>query len=239
MNIKNNINSSAERISSYINKTPVLTSGLINKIVPANLYFKCENFQKMGAFKMRGAINAILQLSTEQKQKGIITHSSGNFAQAVALAAKSLNIKAYLVMPSNAPEVKKSAVRNYGGEIIECVPTLKGRESTTKKLVVEKGVTFVHPFNDINVVMGHASAGKELLSEFPDLDSIVVPVGGGGLISGIALSASVFGNNCSVANVTFAIKISPRSVTAEFKIITSGFSTVITFAISCAKKLTI
>ncbi|MFC1785728.1 pyridoxal-phosphate dependent enzyme [Candidatus Neomarinimicrobiota bacterium] len=196
--MKNNINSSAERISSYINKTPVLTSGLINKIVPANLYFKCENFQKMGAFKMRGAINAILQLSTEQKQKGIITHSSGNFAQAVALAAKSLNIKAYLVMPSNAPEVKKSAVRNYGGEIIECVPTLKGRESTTKKLVVEKGVTFVHPFNDINVVMGHASAGKELLSEFPDLDSIVVPVGGGGLISGIALSASVFGNNCSV-----------------------------------------
>jgi len=198
LNIKNNINSSAERISSYINITPVLTSGLINKIVPAKLYFKCENFQKMGAFKMRGAINAILQLSNEQKQKGIITHSSGNFAQAIALAAKSLNIKAYLVMPSNAPEVKKCAVRTYGGEIIECVPTLEGRVSTTKKLVEEKEVTFVHPFNDINVVMGNASVGKELLVEFPDLDSIVVPVGGGGLISGIALSASVFGNNCSV-----------------------------------------
>ena len=198
MDIKNNINSSAGRISSYINKTPVLTSGLIDKIVSAKLYFKCENFQKMGAFKMRGAINAILQLSNEQKHKGIITHSSGNFAQAVALAAKNLNIKAYLVMPSNAPEVKKNAVRNYEGEIIECVPTLEGRESTTKKLVEEKGVTFVHPFNDINVIMGNASVGKELLVEFPDLDSIVVPVGGGGLISGIALSASIFGNNCSV-----------------------------------------
>lgn len=198
MDIKNSINSSAERISSYINKTPVLTSQLINDIVNAKLYFKCENFQKMGAFKMRGATNAILQLSDEQKQKGVITHSSGNFAQAIALAAKSLNIKAYLVMPSNAPEVKKSAVRNYGGEIVECVPTLAGRESTTKKLIEEKSVTFVHPFNDINVVMGHASVGKELLEEYPDLDSIVVPVGGGGLISGVALSASVFGNNCTV-----------------------------------------
>ncbi len=198
MDIKNNINSSAERISSYINKTPILTSGLINKIVPAKLYFKCENFQKMGAFKMRGATNAILQLSNEQKQKGIITHSSGNFAQAIALAAKSLNIKAYLVMPNNAAEVKKRAVRNYGGEIIECIPTLEGRESTTKKIIEEKGVTFVHSYNDINVIMGNATAGKELLEECPNLDCIIVPVGGGGLISGVALSASVFGNNCSV-----------------------------------------
>lgn len=198
MDIKNNINSSAERISSYINKTPVLTSSLINKITNADLYFKCENFQKMGAFKMRGATNAILQLSNEQKQKGIITHSSGNFAQAIALAAKSLNIKAYLVMPNNATEVKKRAVRNYGGEIIECIPSLEGRESTTKKIIEEKGVTFVHSYNDINVIMGNATAGKELLEECPNLDCIIVPVGGGGLISGVALSASVFGNNCSV-----------------------------------------
>ncbi len=198
MDIKNSINSSAERISPYINKTPVLTSHLINQIVSAELYFKCENFQKMGAFKMRGATNAILQLSDEQKQKGVITHSSGNFAQAIALAAKSLNIKAYLVMPSNAPGVKKSAVKNYGGEIIECIPTLEGRVRTTKKIVEEKGVTFVHPYNDINVIMGNASVGKELLEECPDLDCIVVPIGGGGLISGVALSASVFGNNCSV-----------------------------------------
>ena len=198
LDIKNSINSSAERISSYINRTPVLTSSLINKITNADLYFKCENFQKMGAFKMRGATNAILQLSNEQKQKGIITHSSGNFAQAIALAAKSLNIKAYLVMPNNASEVKKRAVRNYGGEIIECIPTLEGRESTTKKILEEKGVTFIHSYNDINVIMGNATAGKELIEECPNLDCIIVPVGGGGLISGVALSASVFGNNCSV-----------------------------------------
>jgi threonine dehydratase len=198
LDIKNSINSSAERISSYINKTPVLTSQLINDIVSAELYFKCENFQKMGAFKMRGATNAILQLSDEQKQKGVITHSSGNFAQAVALAAKSLNIKAYLVMPSTAPEVKKRAVRNYGGEIIECIPTLAGRQSTTKKILEEKGLTFVHPYNDINVIMGNASVGKELLEEYPNLDCIIVPVGGGGLISGVALSATIYGNNCSV-----------------------------------------
>jgi threonine dehydratase len=198
LDIKNSINSSAERISSYINKTPVLTSQLINDITNSELYFKCENFQKMGAFKMRGATNAILQLSDEQKQKGVITHSSGNFAQAVALAAKSLNIKAYLVMPSNAPEVKKRAVRNYGGEIIECIPTLAGRKSTTKKILEEKGLTFIHPYNDINVIMGNASAGKELLEECPNLDCIIVPVGGGGLISGVALSATVFGNKCSV-----------------------------------------
>ncbi len=198
MDIKNSIISSAERISSYINKTPVLTSQLINDIANAELYFKCENFQKMGAFKIRGATNAILQLSVEQKRKGVITHSSGNFAQAIALAAKSLNIKAYLVMPNNAPEVKKRAVRNYGGEIIECIPTLEGRKSTTNKILAEKGLTFVHPYNDINVIMGNASAGKELLEECPNLDSIIVPVGGGGLISGVALSARVYGNNCSV-----------------------------------------
>lgn len=198
MNIKQNINSSAERISSYINRTPVLTSSLINKIANADLYFKCENFQRMGAFKMRGATNAILQLSENQKQKGIITHSSGNFAQAVALSAKNLDIKAYLVMPNNSPEVKKQAVRDYGGDIIECLPTLESRESTTKKIQEEKEVTFIHPYNDINVVFGNASAGKEFFEENPDLDYIVVPVGGGGLISGIALSAKVFSNNCSV-----------------------------------------
>lgn len=198
MNIKQNINSSAERIATYINRTPVLTSSLINKIANAYLYFKCENFQRMGAFKIRGATNAILQLSENQKQKGIITHSSGNFAQAVALSAKNLDIKAYLVMPNNSPEVKKQAVRDYGGDIIECLPTLESRESTTKKIQEEKKVTFIHPYNDINVVFGNASAGKEFFEEYPDLDYIVVPVGGGGLISGIALSANVFSNNCSV-----------------------------------------
>lgn len=198
MNIKKDILASAERIAPYIHNTPVLTSQAINKMAGAELYFKCENFQKMGAFKMRGATNAILQLNDAQKQKGVVTHSSGNFAQALALAAKSLDIKAYIVMPSDAPEVKKNAVKGYGGQITECTPTLEARESTAKQIQQEKGATFVHPFNDFNVVLGNASAGKELLEEQPDLDFIIVPIGGGGLISGTALSALSFSKNCKV-----------------------------------------
>jgi len=198
MNIKQDIIESAQRIAAYTHNTPVLTSQVINKLAGAELFFKCENFQKMGAFKMRGATNAILQLSDAQKQKGVVTHSSGNFAQALALAAKSLDIKAYIVMPSNAPQVKKDAVKGYGGEITECTPTLEARESTAKKIQQEKGATFVHPFNDFNVVLGNASAGKELLETQPDLDCIIVPVGGGGLISGTALSTLSFAPNCKV-----------------------------------------
>ena len=198
MEIRADIIQSHLRILPYIHNTPVFTSHIINTISGAELYFKCENFQKMGAFKMRGATNAILQLSSEQKSKGVVTHSSGNFAQALALAAKNLGIKAYIVMPKNAPDVKKNAVIGYGGLITECDPTLEARESTAKKLEEEKGATFVHPFNDFNVVLGNATAGKELLEEYPDLDIIVVPVGGGGLVSGVALSAIAFGNNCKV-----------------------------------------
>ena len=198
MEIRADIIQSHLRILPYIHNTPVFTSHIINTISGAELYFKCENFQKMGAFKMRGATNAILQLSSEQKSKGVVTHSSGNFAQALALAAKNLGIKAYIVMPKNAPDVKKNAVIGYGGLITECEPTLEARESTAKKIEEEKGATFVHPFNDFNVVLGNATAGKELLEEYPDLDIIVVPVGGGGLVSGVALSAIAFGNNCKV-----------------------------------------
>ena len=198
MKIREDIVQSHLRILPYIHNTPVFTSHIINTISGAELYFKCENFQKMGAFKMRGATNAILQLSKEQKGKGVVTHSSGNFAQALALAAKNLGIKAYIVMPKNAPDVKKNAVMGYGGLITECEPTLEARESTAKKIEAEKGATFVHPFNDFNVVLGNATAGKELLEEYPDLDVIVVPVGGGGLVSGVALSAIAFGNNCKV-----------------------------------------
>jgi len=198
MDIKEDIIESANRIASYTHCTPVLTSNAINAISGAQLFFKCENFQKMGAFKMRGATNAILQLSDAQKRKGVVTHSSGNFAQALALAAKSLGIKSYIVMPNNAPEVKKKAVKGYGGEITECLPTLEARETTAKKIQVEKGASFVHPFNDFNVVLGNASAGKELLEEHSDLDIIIVPVGGGGLISGTALSALSFAPNCKI-----------------------------------------
>ncbi len=198
MDIREDILESAHRIADYTHRTPVLTSTAINTIAGAQLYFKCENFQKMGAFKMRGATNAILQLSDAQKRQGVVTHSSGNFAQALALAAKSLGIKAYIVMPSNAPEVKKKAVRGYGGEITECTPTLEARENTAKKIQEEKGASFIHPFNDFNVVLGNASAGKELLEEYEDLDYIIVPVGGGGLISGTALSALSFAPNCKI-----------------------------------------
>ena len=198
MDIKDDILESYRRIYPFIHNTPVITSNTIDKKAGTKLFFKCENFQKMGAFKMRGATNAILQLSAEDKQKGVVTHSSGNFAQALALAAKNQGVKSYIVMPSNAPEVKKSAVRDYGGQITECEPTLTAREATAKNIQKEKGATFIHPFNDFNVILGNASAGKELLEKYPDLDYIISPVGGGGLVSGTALSAMAFGNNCKV-----------------------------------------
>lgn len=186
------------RISPYIHRTPVLTSRLINEIAGAELYFKCENFQRMGAFKMRGATNAILQLSEAQKKKGVVTHSSGNFAQALALAAKSLGVNAYIVMPSDSPQVKKNAVKDYGAEIIECPPTLQARESTAKKVEEDKGATFIHPSNDTNVILGQGTACFELLQDQPDLEFIFSPVGGGGLIAGTALAAHFFGKNCKV-----------------------------------------
>ena len=186
------------RIQSYIHKTPVLTSTLINEIAGSDLYFKCENFQKMGAFKMRGAMNAVLQLSEAQKAKGVVTHSSGNFAQALSLAAKLAGIKAYIVMPSNAPQVKKDGVITYGGEIIECPPTQKDREETALAIQKEKGATFLHPYNMEQVILGQGTAAMELLDEHPDLEFIFAPVGGGGLIAGTALAAHYFGKNCQV-----------------------------------------
>ena len=181
-----------ERISPYIHETPILTSRLINEIADCSIYFKCENFQKMGAFKMRGATNAILQLSQEDQKKGVVTHSSGNFAQALSLAAKSLGITAYIVMPSSAPQVKKDAVKTYGGIIIECPPTLKNREETAQKIVEEKGATFVHPSNDIEVILGQGTAALELLQKQPHLDLVIAPIGGGGLIGGTALAVNLF-----------------------------------------------
>ena len=187
-----------QRIKKYIHNTPVLTSRLINRIVGAELFFKCENFQKMGAFKMRGATNVILQLNEERRKKGVVTHSSGNFAQALSLAAQSLGVKAYIVMPSSAPQVKKDAVKDYGGKIIECEPTLQAREKASQQIVKDKGATFIHPSNDIDVILGQGTACKELLDKQPDLEYIFSPVGGGGLIAGTALSAFYFGKNCKV-----------------------------------------
>lgn len=187
-----------KRITPYVHNTPILSSRLLNKMAGAELFFKCENFQRMGAYKMRGSTNAILQLSEEQKSKGVVTHSSGNFAQALSLAAKSLGVRAYIVMPSSAPQVKQEAVKEYGGEIIICEPTLDARQTAAKKIEAEIGATFIHPSNDLNVIAGQGTACMELLQEHSNLDFVVVPVGGGGLIAGTALAAHYFGDNCKV-----------------------------------------
>jgi threonine dehydratase/very-short-patch-repair endonuclease len=186
------------RIKPFIHKTPILSSSLINEMTGANIVFKCENFQKMGAFKMRGAANAILSLSEEDRQRGVVTHSSGNFAQAVSLAAQKLEVKAYIVMPENAPQVKKNAVKTYEGEIIECESTPQAREATANKIKEEKGASFLHPSNQDEVIYGNSTAAMELLEEYPELDVILTPVGGGGLIAGTALAAHYFSDNCKV-----------------------------------------
>ena len=186
------------RIKPFIHNTPVLTSNYVNEITGAEVYFKCENFQKMGAFKMRGAANAILRLSDEQKSNGVVTHSSGNHAQAISLAAKKIGIKAYIVMPSNAPKIKKEAVKGYGGEVIECESNIEAREAAEKDLVDSKNATFIHPSNNLDVIIGQGTASKELIEQYGSFNNILVPIGGGGLIAGSALSAKYFGDNCSV-----------------------------------------
>jgi reactive intermediate/imine deaminase len=195
---KEDIIQSHRRIAPYIYNTPVLSSKLINQIVGANLFFKCENFQKVGAFKMRGATNAIMQLTDDQKKKGVVTHSSGNFAQALSLAAKSLGVKAYIVMPSNVIQVKLDAVKAYEAEVTFSEPTLRDREKKSLEIQQRVGATFIHPSNNTDVIIGQGTACKELLEIHPDLEYIFAPVGGGGLIAGTALSAHCFGNNCKV-----------------------------------------
>lgn len=187
-----------ERIKPFIHKTPVLTSELLDEIAGCQVFFKCENFQKMGAFKMRGAANAILSLSDEERERGVVTHSSGNFAQAVSLASKKLGVNAYIVMPENAPQVKKDGVKTYEGTIIECPSTIQHREATAKKIQEEKGATFLHPSNQDEVIFGQGTAAMELLEEYPDLDYIFTPVGGGGLLAGTALAAHFFSKKCKV-----------------------------------------
>lgn len=194
MNIpsKDSIIAAHERIKSYIHRTPVMTSASIDEMAGCHLSFKCENFQKVGAFKARGAMNAALKLSPEQLAKGVATHSSGNHAQALARAAKILGIKSYIVMPRTAPEIKKRGVRGYGGEIFECEPTLEARESTLAEVIKKTGAVEIHPFNNYDVMEGQATCAKELFEEVPGLDFIVAPVGGGGLLSGTALATKYF-----------------------------------------------
>ncbi len=178
-----------QRISPFIHRTLVLKSELINKFMGAEIYFKCENFQTVGAFKFRGATNAVLQLRSEEAARGVGTHSSGNHAAALAKAASRNNIPAYIVMPDNSPEVKKKAVAAYGARIYFCEPTLEARESTMEAVVKETGCTFIHPYNRFDIIAGQGTAALELMEDVPGLDLIMAPVGGGGLISGTSICA--------------------------------------------------
>ena len=184
------IKKAQQRVSRFTHVTPVLTSESINEITGAHIYFKCENFQKIGAFKMRGATNAILSLHPDDRLSGVATHSSGNHAQAIALAAKLVGIKAFIVMPKGSPEVKKSAVMYYGAEVILCDNTLESRESTLNNIVEKTGAKFIPPYDDYAVIAGQATAAKELIEEVDHLDAIITSVGGGGLLSGTALTVS-------------------------------------------------
>ncbi len=190
---KSDISRAADIIRPYINRTPVLTSTTFNRKFQSELYFKCENFQKAGAFKSRGAVHAILHLSGEERKKGVCTHSSGNHAQALARAASIAGIPAYIVMPDNAPAVKVKAVNDYGGKITFCKPTLEDREDALKKVKEQTGAVEIHPYDNYDIIAGQATATMELLEDVPELDIILCPVGGGGLLAGTALAARYFG----------------------------------------------
>jgi threonine dehydratase len=179
-----------ERIKPYAHRTPVLTCESLNQRVGAQVFLKCENFQKVGAFKFRGACNAVYSLSNAEAGRGVCTHSSGNHAQALALAARLRGIPAYIVMPNNAPQVKKDAVAGYGGLITFCEPTLQARESTLERIRLDTGATVIHPYNDERVIAGQGTAALELLEDVSGLDVIITPVGGGGLLSGTAIAAT-------------------------------------------------
>ena len=186
------------RIQAHIHKTPILHSRLLNEATGATVFLKCENFQKTGSYKIRGASNAILSLSETQRSKGVVTHSSGNFAQALALAAKNLGVRAYIVIPSSAPEIKRNAVVNYGGIVTICEPTVPAREMASNKIQQETGAVFIHPSNHMDVILGQGTACYELIQEESNFDYIITPIGGGGLIAGTCLYANAFSPSTKV-----------------------------------------
>jgi threonine dehydratase len=182
-----------QRIKPYIHRTPVLQSRQLGELMGAEVFIKCENLQKVGAFKMRGAANAVFSLKEADRKKGVATHSSGNHAQALALAARLAGVPAYIVMPKTAPKVKVAAVKEYGAEVIFCEPTLQARESKLEEVVARTGATFIHPYNNEQVIAGQATAAKELFEQVEGpLDVVLTPVGGGGLLSGTVLAARCF-----------------------------------------------
>jgi len=194
----NDIENAHQIVQKYAHCTPVFCSSSINKIVGGEIHFKCENFQKVGAFKFRGACNAVFSLSEDDAQKGVATHSSGNHAAALALAARMRGIDAHIVMPENSPEIKKKAVAGYGAQITFCKPTLQARESTLAQVIMETGATEIHPYNNFYVIAGQGTAAKELIEDCNDFDIIMAPVGGGGLLSGTALSTKKLLPKCRV-----------------------------------------
>ena len=208
-------------ISNIIHHTPVLSSTALNRTTGSNVWLKCENFQKVGAFKFRGACNAVFTLSEANAAKGVATHSSGNHGQAIAKAAKIKGIPAYIVMPKNAPKVKIEAVRGYGANIIFCDSNQKAREETLARVVEETGAYFIHPYDNKEVILGQSTAAWELLQEYPELDLILTPVGGGGLLSGSILALEAFkasnpNSNCRV------IGTEPEQANDAFRSIESG-----------------
>lgn len=210
------IQATFNEIKPLIHRTPVMTSNTIDRMSGAHLFFKCENFQKVGAFKMRGAASAAMRLTSEERARGLATHSSGNHGQAVARAAQLLGIPAYIVMPENAPQVKKQAAQSYGAKIISCAPTLASREATLEKVVAETGATFIHPFNDYNVIAGQATAALELMEDVSGLDVIMAPVGGGGLMSGTALMVKYLSHDIK------AIGAEPKMVDDAYRSLKAG-----------------
>ncbi len=193
-----NIQEAHERIKGFIHDTPVLKSDSINSILKVKLFFKCENFQKAGVFKYRGATNAVQMLNEKSMKYGVATHSSGNHAAALSLAAKKRDIPAYIVMPQNASDIKIKAVKTYGGNITFCKSTLDAREKMLKKVKDDTGAYFIHPYNNFDVICGQGTAAIEFLEKVPDLDYIIVPVGGGGLLSGTAIASKAINPNIKV-----------------------------------------
>lgn len=210
------IREASERIKPYVHRTPVLTCGTLNRFCGAKLFFKCENFQKSGAFKIRGATNAVFSLKEHEASRGVATHSSGNHAAALALAAKWRGIPAYVVMPENASDVKKNAVAGYGAEIIFCRPTLEAREQGLAKVVDRTGAAFIPPYNDYRVIYGQGTAAMELCEEVSDLDVMMTPVGGGGLLSGTALATS------ALSPKTLVIAAEPKGADDAFRSFHAG-----------------
>ena len=192
------IQTAYERIKPFIHKTPIMSSQQLNKLFDCELFFKCENFQKVGAFKFRGATNAVLSLTPGQRNRGVVTHSSGNHAAALALAAKMNGVKAYIVMPETAPVVKKNAVAGYGAEITFCKPTLQAREETARSIIEKTSAVLIHPYDNFNVICGQGTAALELLNEKTDLEIVIAPIGGGGLMSGTSTCAKGINNKIRV-----------------------------------------